>query len=211
MRKSLRSLLTVVLLALPASAAAGPADDVREAFLTYKTAVILSNGQAAAAVVSNASHAHFRELADQALTLDHAGLQEIALTERLYTLLLRLSLEPGDLNSMSGEELVAYTVDRGWIGRSGAPRLEIGTSMVDGDSATAAILRPDGEETPYSLNFVRQQGQWRLDLVAMMELIHVAFETAQQESGFSEDEFVMRVLEQGTNRTVGPEIWSPPR
>jgi hypothetical protein len=208
MTRYLRCLPILLLLALPAAA---QVDDVREAFLTYKTAVILSDGQAAAEVVSRGSHEHFRELAEQALTLDRDGLRGIALTERLYTLLLRLTLEPGELSSMSGAELVAYTVDRGWIGRSGAPRLEIGPSVVEGDNATAAILRPDGVETPFSLSFVRQEGQWRLDLVAMMELIHVAFENAQQESGFDEDEFVMRMLEQGTNRTVGPEIWSPPR
>jgi hypothetical protein len=210
MKKSLYSLLVFAVLALPLPAAAQPAVEVRETFLTYKTAVILSDGAGAAAVVSSDSHTYFRSLAEQALTFDHADLQQIALTERLYTLLLRTALQPNLLDSMSGSELVAFTIDRGWIGRNGAPRLEIGTSVIEGDSASAAILRPDGEESPYDLQFVRQQGEWRLDLVALMELIHVAFQSEQEKSGLSEDEFVMRMIEHGTKQTVGPEIWDPP-
>lgn len=210
MKKSLHSLLVLGLLALPLPAAADTPAEVRETFLTYKTAVILSDGAGAAEVVSSGSHDHFRSLAEQALTFDRSALLQVELTERLYTLLLRVTLKPTDLDGMSGSELVAFTIDRGWIGRNGAPRLEIGTSVIEGDSASAAILRPDGEESPYDLQFVRQQGEWRLDLVALMELIHVAFQNEQKNSGLSEDEFVMRMIEHGTNQTVGPEIWDPP-
>jgi hypothetical protein len=43
-----------------------------------------------------------------------------------------------------------------------------------------------------------------------MELTRAAFDFAVQQSGLSEDEFVVLMLEAGTGRKPGPDIWSPP-
>src|SRR3546814_20779881 len=74
-------------------------------------------------------------LADQALTLDRDGLHGIHLSDRIYALLLRHTLQPAALEGMSGGEVVAYAVGAGWIGREGANRLELGHYRVEGDAA----------------------------------------------------------------------------
>ena len=43
-----------------------------------------------------------------------------------------------------------------------------------------------------------------------MQLTRTAFEYAVQQSGLPEDDFVLLMLEQGTGRKPGPDIWSPP-
>lgn len=206
----LRSVLPFVLLFLPFAAAAAPVDDVKQSFLAYKTAIIDADGEAAADVVTEGSHAYFRKLADQALTLDRAGLHEIDLGDRVYSMLLRHTLDRSQLESMSGEEVVSYAVDEGWIGRENAPKLQLGNYEVDGETASGTILRPDGGATSFKMEFVKQDGRWLLDLVALMNLTRAAFDFAVQQSGLSEDEFVVLMLEAGTGRKPGPEIWSPP-
>jgi hypothetical protein len=206
----LRSVFSVVLLLLPFAVAATPVDDVKQSFQTYKTAIIDADGEAAAEVVTEASHDYFRKLADQALTLDWAGLHAIHLGDRVYSMLLRHTLERSQLESMSGEELVSYAVDEGWIGRENATQLQLGNYEVEGETASGTIMRPDGGATSFKMQFVKEDGRWLLDLVALMNLTRAAFDFTIQQSGLSEDDFVIRMLEAGTGRKPGPEIWSPP-
>lgn len=206
--RSLCVLLFVFCLSAPAVAA--PEDDVKESFLTYKTAVLEADGETAAMVVTQSSRDYFRSLADQALTLDRAGLHEIHLTDRLYAMLFRHNLDRARLQQMSGGEAVSYAVDQGWIGRNGASQLRLGHYEIEGDHASGTILRPDGLKSSFKMEFVKEGGRWLLDLVALMDLTRTAFEFAVQQSGLSEDEFVLLMVEQGTGRKPGPEIWSPP-
>src|SRR3546814_1250599 len=92
---------------------------------------------------------------------------------------------------MSGGEVVAYAVGAGWIGREGANRLELGDYRIEGDAASGTILHPDGSATEFTIAFAQEEGRWRLDLVALMELTRAAFEYSQQQSGLSEDDFVL--------------------
>jgi hypothetical protein len=208
--RSLRFLCLLLFLAATGPLAAAPLDDVKQSFRDYKTAILTSNGDAAAEVVTRASREYFRKLADHALTLDRDGLHAIHLSDRIYTLLLRQSLERAELERMSGSDLVSLAVDEGWIGKNGASRLELGNYQVEGDAATGTILRPDGGETPFQIAFARENGRWLLDLAALMNLTRTAFEYSVQQSGLSEDEYVLLILEQGTGRKPGPAIWSPP-
>lgn len=207
---TLRSVLAFILLLLPAAAAAAPVDDVKQSFLDYKAAIVEADGEAAAEVVTEGSHAYFRKLADQALTLDRDALHKLSLGDRLYSLLLRHTLDRAELESMSGAEVVSYAVDEGWIGRENADQLQLGNFQVEGASASGTILRPDGGTTPFKMEFVKEDGRWLLDLVALMDLTRSAFDYSVQQSGLSEDEFVILMLEAGTGRKPGPDIWSPP-
>lgn len=204
-------LLLLFFLAAPRPAVAEPVDEVKESFQTYRSAIIEADGEAAAEVVTQSSRDYFRSLADQALTLDRAGLHELHLTDRLYALLLRHDLDRQTLQSMTGGEVVSYAVDEGWIGRSGASQLRLGHYEIDGDRASGVILQPDGMQSTFKMEFVKEGGRWLLDLVALMNLTRTAFEYAVRQSGISEDEFVLLMLEQGTGRKAGPEIWSPPQ
>jgi hypothetical protein len=196
---------------LPLSASADPLDEVQQSFQVYKAAIIAADGDTAAGVVTQASRDYFRKLAVDALTLDRDGLHEIHLTDRLYALLLRHNLDADKLKSMSGGEVVSYAVDEGWIGREGANQLQLGNYQVEGDHASGTLLQPNGQASSFKMDFVKEDGRWFLDLVALMKLTRVAFEYAVQQAGVSEDEFVILMLEQGTGRKPGPDIWSPPQ
>ncbi|MEO3430093.1 hypothetical protein AAFN88_14630 [Pelagibius sp. CAU 1746] len=206
----MRRLLVLLFLLLPLPAAAEPLDDVKESFLAYKVAILEADGEAAASVVTQNSRDYFRNLANHALTLDRAGLHEIHLTDRLYAMLLRHNLDRTQLQQMSGDQIVSYAVDHGWIGRSGASQLRLGHYQIEGDRASGTILRPDGLKSAFKMEFVREGGKWLLDLVALMDLTRTAFEYSVQQSGLGEDEFVLLMLEQGTGVKPGPEIWDPP-
>ncbi len=208
--RSLLILLLFVLLAQPMAVAAEPIEEVKKSFSAYKTAILAADGEAAAAVVTQGSRDYFHKLADQALTLDHEGMHALSLSDRLYAMLLRHNLNRARLQAMSGGEVVSYAVDEGWIGREGAEQLRLSNYKVEGDTASGTILRPDGGTTSFKMEFVKENGRWLLDLVALMQLTRIAFEFAVKQSGIDEDTFVMLMLEQGSGRAPRPDIWEPP-
>ncbi len=202
-------LLLVVSLVVP-SLAHADATAVDQSFQAYRTAILASDGAKAAAVVTQDSHDLYREYADQALTLDRSGLNALHVMDRTNVLLLRHSLDRSRMESMSGEEIIAFAVDQGWIGKEGAERLQLGDYEVTGDAATGTVLAPDGRRTSFKLQFLKEAERWRLDLVSMLNITRTAIEYSVRQSGMSEDEFLFLVLEVSTGRKAGPEIWSPP-
>lgn len=208
---SLRRLLFVLAFALPLPATAQEeAAAVRDSFLDYKASILAGDGAAAAALVTQRTHALYRGFADGALTLDKPGLDGLPVMDRMSVLQLRHQMTRQQLESMSGSEIVAYAVDHGWIGKDGAARLQVGHFTVDGSSATAPILGGDGKETLLRMRFTREEGIWRLDLVELMALTRVAVVQAIRQTGMTEDEFILFALEAASGRKPGPEIWNPP-
>lgn len=212
--RSLRCLLLPVaaaaLLAAALPAAASAVEAVAESFRTYKSAVLQSDGAAAAEVVTQESRDYFRSLADRALKADSAALHRVHISDRIYTLLLRHDVPLAELQRMSGADVVSHAIEQGWIGREGAEGLRLGNYRVEGEEASGTILRPDGSQTAFEIGFVKQAGRWRVDLVALMNLTRAAFDYSLQQSGMSEDAFVLALLEKVTGRPAAPTIWNPP-
>ncbi len=207
--RSLLSLFVLVLLALPLPAAANP-EAVKESFQIYQAALLRSDGAKAAEVVTQSSRDLYRGYADQALTYDRADLERLHVVDRLSILLMRHDLPREELARMTGAEIIAYAVERGWIDKEGTARIRLGNYQVESDFATGTLLQPDGGETPFKVEFRKEDDQWRLDLVKMMEIGRYGIEHAIKQTGMSEDQFVFYVLEVSTGVAPGPEIWNPP-
>jgi len=120
-----------LLLPLPAAAQEEVAA-VRDSFLGYKTAILTGDGETAAELVTQRTHALYRGFADSALTLDKPGLDSLHVMDRLSVMQLRHQMTRQQLESMSGEEIVAYAVDHGLIGTDGAARLQVGDFTLEG-------------------------------------------------------------------------------
>lgn len=205
----LRLAIAALLLLLPLSAAASP-EAVERAFQDYKAAILGSDGTTASELVTQASRDLYRRYADEALTLDRPELGRLHVADRITVMMLRHSLGRTDLENMSGGEIVAYAVNHGWIGKEGAANLRLGNYEVDGDYAAGTVLGPDGQPSPFKMQFQREEGAWRLDLVEMLNMSRMVIGYSIEQTGLSEDDFIMLMLEFSSGRKPGPEIWSPP-
>ena len=206
----LRSFIVALLLLAAAPVAAAPQDDVSATFEAYRVALLATDGEKAAEIVTQGSRDLYRHYANQALTLDHAALNRVHIADRLTILLLRHSVERERLMQMGGAEIIAYAVDQGWISKEGTAGIQLGNYQVAGDIATGTLLRTDGSETSYKVEFLKEDGDWHLNLKKMLEFARIGIEYAVKQAGMSEDEFILALLEYSTGRKPGPEIWTPP-
>lgn len=188
------------------------ADDetaVRAAFAAYKSAVLARQGERAADQVTPGTlreYARYRELA---LSAPRTELEALPMTERLQVLIIRARVPARDLRAMDGRTVFTHAVDRGWIGREGVERSELGTLQVDGDHA-AARLKIGTVEMPFDFEFEREQGRWHFNLIPLVTMSEDVFKQLARQNGVSENEMVMTLVRGLSEAPVDDSLWDPP-
>jgi len=212
-----RALLLLLLVLLPAGCATSPQTAegsaeraVEQTFESYRRALLARDGAAAADLVTEQTWAFYRDWADRALTADRVALMESPLVDRVSVLLMRHGMAPAQLREMSGKEIFAHAVERGWISRDGTSNLRLTEYRADGSTAHARVVGRSGQVSDIMLRFVRQEGRWRLDVPDMVDTSRSAVALAVALSDMTQEEFLYHALEDGTGRRPGPEIWNPP-
>lgn len=186
-----------------ASPSADETESVRLAFARYKDAVLAADGAAAAAALADTTASFYDKARNDALTATQPELAALPPVERLTVLIMRGSLTPEVLRSSSPEELLVAAVDAGLIGEESVKNLEIGEVTVSGETATApAVVR--GRSSPVDFAFVREQGEWRFDLLPLLEVGRTGLEEAAQQQGVTVDQLVEATLKQ----KYGPETYA---
>ncbi len=64
-------------------------------------------------------------------------------------------------------------------------------------------------ETPLKYTFHREDGRWGLDLTAIMAPADQAFKMMIEQSGGTEDGFVISILESVSGEKVPDSVWEP--
>jgi hypothetical protein len=181
--------------------------DIRETFDRYKDALKERDGEAAAGLISTETLDYYEEMRQVAARAGPAEIRKHSLMNRLLITRMRIGIHLPALRSMTGREVFALGVKEGWSDAENTSRQEFGEIDVVGDFANAA--QTNGVPTSY--DFHREQGQWKLDLTAVIASANFAFKQAARESGQSENQFLFTLLESATGRSVTKAIWRKPR
>jgi len=181
---------------------------IETAFSEYKTALLEENGAKAADIVSARTIAFYEGIRTQALTTPREKLSSLDFMSRLMVIRVRHEFTKAQIEQLTGRKLLAFAVDRGWISRSGVATIEQLTDIqVNGSKASASI--PGGRGFPL-FHFVKESGQWKLDLVASFDIGNMAMKEEIKKSGMTEDQFIVRILTMLSNRKVDDSVYSPP-
>jgi len=196
--------------AAPITLSATPeAAAVKRGFAEYKAALKQRDGTRAAETVSRNSFDYYDRMRKLALSAPREELALLEGTERMLVLALRLQAPLDLLTSATPEELVAHAVSTEAITDTGVARTELGEIRAEGELARGWVV-VDGKATQGVLQFVREGGRWKFDLEFAMQSSAGLIEAIAQQNGLTEDEVILKLLEQGVEQPVGPEIWQPP-
>lgn len=182
---------------------------VRQAFGEYKAALKARDGERAAEAVSRNSFAYYDRMRALARTATREELAELEGTERMLALSLRLQAPPELLANATPEELVSYAVTSATMTDTGVAKTELGEIRFK-DGLARAQMVIDDQPTPNVLQFQLEFDRWKFDLEFAMKASAGFVAAIAQQSGKTEDEVILMLLEQGAQRPVGSEIWQPP-
>jgi hypothetical protein len=177
----------------PSSAAPDDTGAVHAAFETYTKAALAKDGATAQSVLADTVSAYYDEARKLALTAGDEQLAGVPVTQRLTVYVLRAEIKPEVLRDGTPADLLKTSFDQGLVGEDGIAKLDLGKVTVTGDKATAQAL-VGGKEAPYSIEFLRQQGVWKVDIAPLMALADEGFTTAAKQQGTTVDAMVDGIL-----------------
>ena len=99
-------------------------------------------------------------------------------------------------------------VDAGLVGEQGIRNLSLGQVTVRGDTA-AADLMYRGEEAPVDMEFVREGGRWRIDLLPLIRATSTGLIVAAREQGTTVDELIGTFLEAQYGPAKAKQVLEP--
>jgi hypothetical protein len=207
-RQTLALAALLCLLAPAAHAQSADVVGVREAFAEYRAAAAVQDGAAAYARVDSVTRAYYDQMAALARHAPAEEVRALPFAEQLTVLAARLRIPADTLEGMDGQGFFVHAVDQGWVGREFA-RAALGPVEVRGDLARAQA-RQGEQMLPHELTFRREEGVWRLDLVAMLQAASMPMNLVIRQAGYTPTAFALQLLAQETGSAVPESVWTPP-
>lgn len=185
------------------------AELIRQAFLTYKAAVLQQQGQSAVTLVNKATVQYYARMKAVALEGQEKEVRQLTPVNKIMVLSLRHRLPVSDLRKMKPEELFIHGVNQGWIDKDSILDTDIGQPQVSGNDASAEYLK-SGKPTPLKYRFTKEDGKWKVDLTALMPAGDQGISMMMKEQGLDEDTFIIGIIESVSGKKAPTTIWQPP-
>ena len=163
-------------------------------------------------LLSTSAVGHYQNLRDVALKGDVSVLNALDPTDQLQVLFLRLTIDANELEKMSGREALVKAVERQWIGQDLRRSDALREVIVEGDTATGRLYKFGRDDRPDrgKQYFVRENGEWRVDLRGERERLETDFQSFVARSGLAPSEAAFFILETRLLRKVTPADFVAP-
>lgn len=142
---------------------------------------------------------------DAVRTAAHAGdgpsLDRLDSAGRFAALGLRRFLSPAELRRMKTGDIADVALKKGWLGPNIISQAVLGPVRVKGDRANAVVM-VDGRPSLVQADFMREGGQWRIDLTQLFNTSSAMLDSFAAIAGKSERQFTDELLEKLAKRVV---------
>ncbi|NJO46514.1 MAG: hypothetical protein HC835_13260 [Oscillatoriales cyanobacterium RM2_1_1] len=149
--------------------------EIQATFADYKSAILAGRGDEAVDQLSQNTIEYYGAMQKLAVCADAATVKAEPMLNRVQVFSLRFRVEPQTLLKFSDREVIAYGVEQGWIGRDGVTDIEVGQIALEKGEAFAEMTRSN-QPTGIRFRFVEESGNWKLDLVPIIEFSNLAFQ-----------------------------------
>ncbi|MBO7421702.1 MAG: hypothetical protein J6U06_11350 [Spirochaetaceae bacterium] len=185
------------------------ADEVHESFELYREAILAGDGEMAVQYLNQASIDYYDDLLKAALYLKESEFEKRTILDKMMILRLRMNFTAKELKNMNGRELIVYSIQKGWIGKSSVVNIELSEeTKIKGDWATIEVLQ-NGQGSDLNFIFQKENDIWKLDINEIFKITNMTLAYFVQQSDYTEKEFIEIVLESADNKKVQKSHYKP--
>ena len=185
------------------------ADEVHESFELYREAILAGDGEMAVQYLNQASIDYYDDLLKAALYLKESEFEKRTILDKMMILRLRMNFTAKELKNMKGRELIVYSIQKGWIGKSSVVNIELSEeTKIKGDWATIEVLH-NGQGSDLNFIFQKENDIWKLDINEIFKITNMTLAYFVQQSDYTEKEFIEMVLESADNKKVQKSHYKP--
>lgn len=181
---------------------------IRAVFDKYRSDLLNDRGTEAVKEVDSKTIRYYSDILELTISADSSKVETLSIMDKMSVLIMRLKISKEELLTFSGKDLFIYSVDHGMVGKSGIAKNSIGQITVN-DNFASAPLGMKGAPTEVRFEFYKENGSWKINLTSIFPLAELVFEKLIKDSGKSENEFLIPIIEAATNKRVSREVWQP--
>ena len=174
----------------------------------YRQAIESRDGERAASLVSRASLDYYGKMLALALHGKREDLGGLGLADKYLVLCIRHRLPRETVPSLTAETLYATVVAKAWFGRAHTQGRDMGAVTVS-KNAARGVQVVQGQETDESITFLREKGDWKIDLGYQTAIIEAELAKAMKMSTLPEETFLVHILGVATQKRVPSDVWEP--
>ena len=206
------TLHSAVLPDAPAVAVANE-QEISAAMQQWITAVAEKQAVSFSNLVDSSSERYYLRLRDHAISTDAEDLLQLSEVDQLQVMFFRLMVDAQQLRDMNAQQLIAFAVEKGFIGMELRHADRLGEIRISGDTATGRLFKFGLTDRPdrYIQHFVKEQGVWQVSLQGERERLEGEFDEFVRRSGLSRSEAAFLILEMRLMRKVTAADFFMPR
>ncbi len=205
-------LSTLFLFALGCEPTGPDVDEIRQVWDNYDKANNTRNGELAASIFTDTTHAYYDRLVKQALDAPREQVLRLPLVDRSEILMMRNRATRVELEKLDGRGYVVFATSKGWYvsDPEETATLTLSGIRVTNDVASAQLVL-DGTRSGNTVRFEKQGGAWKLDETSLFPFYSEVVAVAADDEGLSEDEWLIMAEEIEWGNTITDSIWEPLR
>ena len=181
---------------------------VLESFENYKNAILTDKGTLAADYVDSRTMKYYDDILEEIKSADSLTVDSMSILDKLTVLTMRHRVAKNDLLSFDGRGLFIYAIDNGMVGKNSVVSAELGEVTTTGDFSKAEFMT-NGRKTPFFYHFYREDGNWKIDLTHLLSMGTMGFKKLIEDSGETENDFILNILELLTGQRPSAAVWQP--
>ncbi len=183
-------------------------ESVLKSFENYKNAILTDKGEIAAEFVDSRTMNYYSNILDKIKTADSLEVNSMGIIDKLTVLSMKHRTSKGELLNFIGRDLFVYAIDNGMVGKNSVMNAELGEVTTSGDFAKAEFI-VNNQKTPFFFHFYQENEVWKLDITHLFSLGAMSFKKVIEDSGESENNFIINILEAATGKKPTNDIWKP--
>lgn len=181
---------------------------VQQVFENYKQALLADDGATAVQYLDKRTENYYTQVLEWTLHADSSTIAGMRFFDKMMVLLVRHRTNDDDLKQMNGRSLMIYSINEGMVGKEGMESNTIGKVSVDGEMALGDFIIA-GESSGMQMTFYKEDQVWNLNLTSIFDISEAALLEVVQQTGLSDNEFVMYMLQYVSDEAVDNKIWHP--
>jgi hypothetical protein len=186
---------------------AGEVQDINNSFSFYKKTLTDNNPVLAVGLITQSSLDYYADLKRLALHANSDQIKNLDFSQKMLVLIFRMRITKNELQGMSARQLVMHAIKNGWISKAAMKNYTLGEINITGSTAYAEYKKA-GRPSKSKLVFVKEEGAWKFDLVALMSEADKYMKAYADRANVSENKLVEALVERSTGQKVTPALWN---
>jgi hypothetical protein len=206
--KFLFNFLILIITTNSAVAQSDDKTDIKKVFESYKSAILNDNAEEALQAIDNKTRDYYINILHVTKSADSLTIASTSLVDKITILGIRARASKEEIIKMQGTDAFLFAIRKGMVGKNSVINNSVGEISIDKNFAKGELL-VQGKATDVFFHFYKETAGWKFNLTELFALGNMTLKLMVEDSGKSENEFLLEILSALSGKELTNDIWKP--